>query len=206
MGLFYPAGTQVGHVNLRNTPGQRQGRAGLAIFMRAKLHAEDLPWPSNLSLEGEAWIDEERGLDTFRFQLDSADMTGSIEGQVAEGMLRASITVGEETYPLEFPVHQRLLLGYGGVLNAPVLAPGEETTAQVFDPTTFTVKKARILCTGRENLQLAGETINALMMTSTIGGKSTQSWVSTDGQVLRAELPLGLVLERIAPIEQSDSD
>ena len=203
MGIYYPVDTRVGHVNIRNNPDFKNGIAGNTLDVTAKLSIEILSFPAELLISGTAWSEDETGLKNFRCDFNSSEYEAHIKGVVENSVLNIEVRTGDESFQLRFPVNQKLHIAHGGVLNAPHLEPGEETVVQVFDPTSFSVKKAKIMCTGREDLIICGERVSAYITTSTISNVTSKAWITDQGEVVMAQLPLGLVLKKISPEEIS---
>ncbi|MCX5770839.1 MAG: transglutaminase-like domain-containing protein, partial [Candidatus Hydrogenedentes bacterium] len=86
-------------------------------------------------------------------------------------------------------------------LNVPSLRVDEEVLVDTFDPMTLSSGKARVKCVGEEVLEILGERVRTKVIVTNIQGITSKAWVTDDEEVVRAETPLGLYLQKIAPEE-----
>ncbi len=213
LGVFLAEGREagprrVGHVHLRQTPEDRAGSAGTSMVLEAEMSLDLLNKQTELGLSGSIWqaYDEPRAgvpRAEFDFAVRSAGYDFGVEGVVADGGLRGEITSAGETLPLELPVDEGLIFssGLGSALSFPRLEVGDEYRLETFDPLTLSKGQARVKCTARETLRLSGESVETCRLKVTMSGLSSLAWIDAAGEVVRAETPVGLVLERITPAE-----
>ena len=76
------------------------------------------------------------------------------------------------------------------------LRPGDRFRFTHFDPGTLASKEGVIEYIGSEEIHVLGELVPAHHLRQEIGGQILQTWVNDLGEVLREELPLGLVAQR----------
>ena len=196
---------QVGRVHFASRPETREGLAGAALELDAEVHLNLLSKATDLYLEGSVWRPRDVPRAVFEFEVRSADYDFQVAGEVAEGMLRAQVTSVGETLPLEMPVDDGVLFGsgMGTALQFPVLEVGEEYRLESFDPLTLSKGTAKVRCVAKEVLSLREGPVETSRLEVEMSGIRSLAWVDEFGEVVRAETPVGLVLERLPPSDGS---
>ena len=196
---------RIGYVHLRSQPGERDGDTGVRHGMTLKIATRMLSVPTELYLDGNAWVTDKRGLSDFEFRMRSFDehvLTAS--GAVERGALRLNVQTAGETFPVTVPVNTDLLVqpNFGSApLNLPTLEIGDEVYVDAFDPVTMSSGTAHIRCVGTETLEFDGEQIATKILETELSGVTSRTWVTLDEQVMRVETPIGLILNRISQRE-----
>jgi hypothetical protein len=189
----------VGRIHFASRPEERQGLAGHRFDLGARMRLQLLGKATDLELDGEVWRPVESPRLELLFTVRSAEHHFEIEGVVADGEMRGKVTSAGEVLPLEFPVGSELLLdsGLGAALRFPVLEVGEQYEMDSFDPLTLSKGTARVRCVAREVLKLEEGSVETLRLEVESGGFESLAWVDEHGEVVRAETPVGLVIERL---------
>ncbi|MCC6699873.1 MAG: transglutaminase family protein, partial [Candidatus Hydrogenedentes bacterium] len=199
MAVFMSDGAQVGYMNVRTRPEPRDGEKGIAMSVLGRIRLSMLGDASEMLASGETWLSNAHGLRDFRFSVRSGGHDVKASGAIVGGLLRAEITSGGETYPVEFPIQNGLRLSSGfGVTHLPTLEPGDEFMIDTFDPLSLSVSQARIECVGAEPITAMGRVVNARIITSTVSGIKSRAWIDEKGEVLRAETPMGFTIARVS--------
>lgn len=206
---------RVGYVHLTSTPGQRGADSGMRQGMTLRLDTRLLNDPVDLLLDGNAWVIDGKGLSDFEFRVQSSGQhVLQAKGKLNDGRMNLEVESAGETFPIEFPVGQDLMLqgAFGATsINIPSLEVGDTVLIDAFDPLTLSKGVATVECVGTEVLTYDGEEIATKVLTIDLGGVKTKSWVALNDQIMQVETPIGLVLRRIpqsealATIEDSDS-
>lgn len=76
------------------------------------------------------------------------------------------------------------------------LQPGDRFTFTHFDPMTLSSREGAVEMLGREPLDVLGERVSALHLRQEIAGQTLEVWVNELGEVLREQMPTGLVAVR----------
>ena len=197
---------QVGQIYFASRPETRGGLAGYRFDLEATMRLQLLGEATDFELEGEVWRPQEVPRLELRFTIRSAENPFEIEGVVANGEMRGAVLSAGETLPLEFPVGGELLLdsGLGAALRFPVLEVGEEYEMDSFDPLTLGTGTARVRCVAREILELEEGPVETFRLEVDAGGFESLAWVDEHGEVVRAETPVGLVIERLpGPVSEA---
>jgi hypothetical protein len=204
MGVYTTGGDRIGFVNSRSNPGLRESGKGMELGLMARIETSLFGVKTEFSLTGSAWMDSRQGLQNFDFSLRSGEHKMRVEGALKGKVLEARLHTAGEEIPFTFPVGDAVLLS-GGMgmpsLDVPLLEPGREAYVDSFDPTTMSMGKALIACTGKETLEAGGTPVETFVITTTIGGITTKAWVTAEEEVIRAETPFGFVLKKLTPQE-----
>ncbi len=196
---------RVGYVHLTSTPGQQHGGDGTRYGMTLRLATTMLSMPTELLLDGKAWVADGKGLTDFDFRVQSfGEHVMNAKGRIEDDTARLEVETAGETFPLSFPVGEDMLVqgGFGATtLNMPSLEIGDVVLIDAFDPVTLTKGTARLECIGVDTLEFDGREVTTKIIETELGGMKTKTWVDLDDQVMRVETPVGLVLRRISQRE-----
>jgi transglutaminase-like putative cysteine protease len=159
-------------------------------------------------------LDPALDLRTFRFSLDSRIGRFQVDGErEADGIVRVSMDAGGG------PQETRIAAGDGLLLDAALtlrmaasgaLREGNEFTARVFDPSSMSERNVVVRVGSRETIVVPDsarmengrwvahvlDTVPVWQVEQKFGGVSITNWVDEDGQIVRAESPLGFTIER----------
>jgi len=203
MGLFF-GDKRVGFIHWTTSPDSRGDDAGFRLDLLARMTMPLFGQSANLSLNGNAWQSGTRGLRDFDFTLRSGGNEMRVEGGVANDTMDARVHTGEDSYPLKMPVRHELLLGGGmglGSMSMPVLEPGQSAMIDTFDPATMGVAPAKIEALELQTITVGGKPVKTIVMATTMGGVTTKAWVTAEQEVVRAETPFGITVQKITAEE-----
>jgi hypothetical protein len=204
LGIFMGEDQRVGFVHWTAEPVMRDSGAGTGLRVMASLRMELLSRPTELNITGHAWRRNTGGLADFNFTMSSGDHKMRAEGILEDGTLDAELHTGGTVTPFSVPVDDTLLFS-GGMgmpgLDLPSLEPGEEVFVDSFNPASMSVEKTRVTCTGIEEMDYLGETVQAYVLETTVGGITTRAWATEDERLVRAETAFGFVMKPVTPEE-----
>jgi len=196
---------RVGYVHLTSAPGEKAGDDGTRYGMTLRLATTMLSMPTELLLDGNAWVADGEGLKDFDFRVQSfGEHVMNAKGRIEDGAAKLEVETAGETFPMSFPVGEDMLVqgGFGATtLNMPSLEIGDAVLIDAFDPVTLTKGTARVECVGVDTLNFDGKEVTTKILETELGGVKTKTWVDLDDQVMRVETPVGLVLRRISQKE-----
>lgn len=174
---------------------------GMHTTLDARLDLPVLGQTADLRIRGSMWQAESGDDAELSFALEAESYDVTFDGTLEHGRLRGTVTTGAQVTPIDMAVDRQLLLGagFGPALVLPTLAVGETATIQSFDPLTLRPEPARLRCVARETLDIGDRRIETAVVEIDASTLRARAWVDLSGQVVRAEMPLGLVLERIEP-------
>ncbi|MDA8019620.1 MAG: transglutaminase-like domain-containing protein [Thermoanaerobaculia bacterium] len=203
---------RVGAIGMVREPEARGGFQGTTVRIEAAMALELLGKPTELDVDGAMWRpdapEEAARQAELEFRVDSQGHEFQLVGELAGGRLIGEVRSAGETLPLDLPVGGDVLVesGLGASLRFPRMEVGETMRFSSFDPLTLSRGRAKVTCVGEETLDLAGQKVEAKRLQVEASGIETVAWIDESGTVLRAETPLGLILERLpagVPIEGS---
>lgn len=204
LGLYMGETNRVGFVNWRTVPEERDGEKGYAVQTVARLEFPLFGENTRFHLSGGAWQSAQAGLRDFDFRFSSGDHEMRVQGSVEAGAVKAVLHTSGERIPFTLPVGRELQLSGGlglGAAAIPRLEPGRIAYVDTFDPTTMAVGRARIEALRHETVEVGGEPVETVVMDTTIAGITTRAWINENEEVVRAELPFGLIIKQILPEE-----
>ena len=206
-------GRTIGHVHVKAEEEQRHGLAGGRFTLESRIDLEVFGRVSALDLRGWIWRafeppEDDRPNAELEFQVGSESERGAeigpddydfrVVGALGGGKLQGELIAEGERFPIEYPVDSPLIFGGvpGASFELPVLEVGDEVKIETFDPMTLGSGLARVRCLAIETLEIAGEPIETRHLRVLLGGFESHAWVDDRGEVVRAETPVGLVVER----------
>ena len=122
-----------------------------------------------------------------------------LTGRIIDATLYGAVHTGGETFPMEIPVGDDVLLWGAtgaGLLSVPVAREGEEYFVDTFDPITLSRGRARVTGLGNEERVIAGKAVATRVLGLDVRGVTTKAWVLDSGEVVRAQTPFGFVVEK----------
>ena len=201
LGIFVTDGPQVGHVHLRRLPEERQGLPGVRFTMSSRMALNLLGRDTDLELVGTFWRSLEQPLAELDLSVESLGQTLKLAGEVKDGSLKGTVESGGETLPLDLPMDPEILLqtGFGTASRFPSMDVGDDFRMDSFDPLTMQKATARVRCVALETLDIDGVALEARRLEVTTSGFTSVAWVDEAGEVVRAETPFGLTMQRLSP-------
>jgi len=203
MGIYLPDGQKIGFMHSTSAPELRDGeegaRFGLTVTIRTKILGEVTP----VRIAGDAWASSTNGLRDFDFKVRSGDLEAGIHAVIRDGVLDATFDVEGEQFPIQWSIDKDLFLWSGmGASNMyfPAMEEGDQFFIDAFDPVTLSKSPVLVRCVGTEEFHLDGEVYTAKAIDMEYETMTARALIDADtGEVLRAETPLGITLQRIDP-------
>ncbi len=184
-------------VGFARTARQR-GPDGFSMHQDAVLDIEVLGSGQRIEVQLQAFLDQDFRLNHFDLELTSAVLNVSAAGIVEGRELDLVVTVGEVEDRTKVPLDDRPLLDVG--VNALVLSRrpqvGEVIELEVFDPFGLKAAPVTVEYLGPEEVAVVDGAIPAHRLRRSVAGSTLDVWVNDLGEVLREELPLGLLAIR----------
>lgn len=198
LALTLANGQQVGYVHVGQQPEERHGAPGRRLELSARMKLNLLGKLTELDLAGSTWQARDEPRLELDFALRSAGHDLRLVGTVENGALHGEVRSAGEILPLEIPIDRELIFtsGFGTATHLPVLEVGEQVELDSFDPLTLGKSVWRVRCLAREDLTLDGSTVSTRRLEVIASGLKSRVWIDENGEVVRAETPLGLRLEK----------
>ena len=159
-------------------------------------------------------LDAQLDIRTFRFQLESEIGSFAVRGTVeADSTVALVMDAGGGPQESRMKASEQLLLDASLLLRMAAsgeLRVGNEFAARVFDPSSMAERALQVRVTERSTIVVADsarfvdgrwqatllDTVPVFRVEQKFGGVSLANWVDEDGQIVRAESPLGFTIER----------
>lgn len=202
-GVYVGDGARAGAIHVVTGPKTRDGVGGMEMTVAGRLSLNLLDVATELYGDAAVWMPFERDRVEFSGQLTSGEHRFGASGSIHDGMLRANVDTGNESFPVQWPVGE---VGAGtalfstGTMTMPI-APGDTVYMSAFDPMTMRAGEASVTCLRREALRIGDEEIPTSVCETTLGGITSRMWLDDIGDVVQAETPYGFMLRRLTPEE-----
>ncbi len=142
-----------------------------------------------------ATLDKDMILQDFQLQVGSGparmEMRGKVQNQVVTLEIDSAGSVQTEIIKLNSP--PRLEFSLKPLLMRQDLKVGEVTTLRFFDPTSMAEQDLSIEYRGKETIQVMEQEVQSHHFIQTLAGNRMKLWTNDIGEVLREELPMGLM-------------
>lgn len=138
---------------------------------------------------------------TIRLTVRSGEQVMTLDAALADGALRGTVETAGEILPLDVPIDDQLMLSgmWAPLANVPPLRAGERITLEGFDPLTLRAAPMIVRGVGFERRTIDGEPMDTRVVDIEGRGIGARVWLGRDGTLVRAETPIGLVLELASP-------
>jgi len=191
----YLKGERIGYLHL----GKRRAEDGWRIRYELSLDLDVMQTKTKVRSELDAGLDDGMAVRDFDFRLDGGvggriRMRGRVDGKRVDLELN---TGGEWTrQTLELPSAPRLSATNRALLAQEGLKVGRELELPYFDPASLSERSLHVRVIGKEKLHVMGRSVEAFVLEQRTEGLTLLAWVTAAGDVLKEELPLGLVAIR----------
>jgi hypothetical protein len=196
-------GRPIGYTHTSVDVDEQNGRTQYRINNRTILTLSIMGSRQRVAVNADAVVDALYRLISFSFDLTSTGYAISVDGTKKHDNV-FDITIKGVGSSQHFTV----TIPENAVIYSPMtemalksLNPGGRAILQIFNPVTLSSQTVTVRALRREPLHHAGTTINTTVLTATVDGMETLSWIDRDGLVVRQETSLGWTLERCAAQE-----
>lgn len=132
-----------------------------------------------------------------------APVQARVAGRWVEGALELDVEgiPGQGTRRIPLPEPPAFDFSLAPLAARSDLQPGDRFTFTHFDPMTLASREGVVQMLDREAIDVLGERVEALHLRQEIAGQTLELWINALGEVLREEMPTGLVAVREAEAE-----
>jgi hypothetical protein len=184
---------------------RRRRRDGYAVRSQTVLTVPVMGTDRPITVALEADLDPHMALRTFDATVIGDPLSVTARGSWRDGELVLDVRAGD------LEDHRRLSLERPPAIDANLRTllmrshprPGERFRFDYFDPLSLTTRTLDIEYMGIDRLALVDDVVTAHRLRQRVAGVVFRSWVNDVGEVLRQELPLGVVLVRGTEAEAS---
>lgn len=204
LGIFLGGGERAGFVHVSSRPEARDAVAGQHVRIAGRATLNLFNFDAGLALSGQAWAADDFSRADFDFTLHAGESESRAYGRFEGDNLSATFATGGIETPLNFPISKEMLggLGLGGpAYEVPHMEPGDEVYIDAFDPTTMRPSKARLYCEKKEMVMAAGKMVEAAVITISLGGIVSRTWVTPDLETVKLQTAFGIEVRQITEAE-----
>ena len=202
-GLYVGDTSRVGAIHMASVSATQDGQPGTRTIVDARLSLNLLDMPTELVADAEVWMPYGREEVEFSGRLTSGDHTFEAIGSVRDGVLKADVSTGDQSFPVQWPLGElgssTAMFAAGAAL--PPLKPGESIDVPTFDPMTMRTGNATVTCLDRETISIGGEDVRTTVCETTLSGMRSRIWLDASGEIVQAQTPYGFTLRRISEAE-----
>jgi hypothetical protein len=188
---IYLKGQKVGYIRLKKW---REGKEYL-VESDMTLQLTVMKTRQKIKTHTVASMDEQMVLRDFSMQVASGvarmDIRGQVQGKQVTLELDSAGSVQEQRIDLKEP--PRLEMSLKPLLLREDLEVGQRVKMSFFDPTSMGERDIWIEYRGKEQILVMDQEIEAHHFVQTLAGTPLKLWTNGIGEVLREELPMGLV-------------
>lgn len=173
------------------------------IANRTLLQMNVMGTTQRIAVHARAIVDSMYRLQRFSFVLSSTGYAMTIEGKRAHGRTfdcRIQSAGTSKRISVEVP-DDAILYSPMTELSLKSLPPGRHVTLRIFNPMTLLSQNVTIKSLRRETVLHQGNPVEATVLSATVEGMETLSWVDGEGTVLRQETLFGWAMEACKPSE-----
>jgi len=177
---------------------RRRRGDGFAMRSRSLLSVAVMGTPRQITMDVESDLGPEMALRSFDASVRSPLLSIDASGRWRDGRLELELRTAEleERRSVELESPPALDTNLRSLLMRSHPSPGDSLQIDYFDPLSLTTRKLEIEYMGIDQLGLVDAKVPAHRLRQRIAGATLQSWVNDLGEVLRQELPFGVVLVR----------
>jgi len=154
--------------------------------------------PQRIQTHVNVVTDGDMRLQIFSFRLTSGVISLSVSGTVQGPRMRLNIFTGGKNefryIPLKEPPVLANSIRY--FLLKKGIKPGMHYSLPFFDPLTLSTRTMQVTVLDRESVEINGTHHDCYKVQTSFQGMTTSSWVNEQGETLREESPMGMVLVR----------
>ena len=192
-GIYYQ-GQKIGFSQTILVPEEHDGMPGVGVMDRGRLSFNLLGSPQQLEVSARAFIDADWRLQFFTTSIHTATHDLTFTGRRHGDELLVSMTTPTSSVAkrLQDPTGGAFVNGLSSWVAFHRLRVGQSGKAWVLNP--LALNPEPVYFTVRRSEALDGK--QALVVESDVGGMTTTSWVTPEGEVLKETSPLGWELRQ----------
>jgi hypothetical protein len=176
---------------------------GYEIFEQALMDLTVMGTPQRIDTQVTSQVNDDFTLRSFKFRLFSNLFTFKSDGKIKGNELHLEISSGASINRSVIPLKEVPCLASSikPLLLAQGLAVGKRFRQILFDPSTMSNTPIEMVVEGKEKILLRDKKIECYRIRSVFKGITIRSWLDEEGNTIKEESPLGLIL-----IKESKAD
>ena len=181
----------------------KKKKRGYEIFEQALMDLTVMGTPQRIDTQVTSQVNDDFTLRSFKFRLFSNLFTFKSDGNIRGNELHLEISSGASISRSVIPLKEVPCLASAikPLLLAQGLAVGNRFRQILFDPSTMSNTPIEMVVEGKEKVLLRDKKIECYRIKSVFKGITIRSWLDEEGNTIKEESPLGLIL-----IKESKAD
>ena len=181
----------------------QRARDGYQMDEQAVMDLTVMGTSQRVDTEITSLVDNAFNLRSFSFRMLSNLFSFTAAGKVNGSRLQLELTSGAGTKRTAIDLKEAPCLASSlkPLFLAEGLAVGKQLRYSVFDPATMASVPVDIAVECKEHLEIRGTSIECYRLRSTFKGITLRSWIDEEGNTMREESPLGLLLVRESKVD-----
>ncbi|MBW2222114.1 MAG: transglutaminase domain-containing protein [Deltaproteobacteria bacterium] len=169
---------------------------GYKIFDQAIMDLTVMGTQQRIDTQVTSHVDNAFTLKSFEFRLFSNLFTFKANGEVRGNELHLELLSGGSVSKNVIPLKEVPCLSNSlkPLILSKGLAVGKRFNHTVFDPSTMSSTPIDMVVEGKEKISLEDKVIECYRIKSTFKGITLRSWIDEEGNTIKEESPLGLIL------------
>lgn len=169
---------------------------GYEIYEQAIMDLTVMGTPQKVDTQVTTHVDNAFMLKSFEFRLFSNLFTFNASGRMRGKELHLKILSGKSASTRVVPMREVPVLANSlkPMLLSQGVAVGKRFTYTIFDPSTMSTTPIEVVVDGKDTVVLRGKEIECYRLKSSFRGISIKSWLDDEGNTIKEESPLGLIL------------
>ncbi len=185
---------KIGFSHSRYTRTDQGFRFSESLFMRINT----MGLVQDIGLKTNGLLNPDFSLKSFDFEIESGRFNFSAVGTIADKILNLETrSVGsDQTYQINISDDLYFTSGIVQAASAGNLKPGDRISLKIFDPIAMGQEPIHLQVQEPEEITIMGEPRKALRISLEYKGAQQLAWIDADGDILREQGFLGIVLEK----------
>jgi len=169
---------------------------GYEIFEQALMDLTVMGTPQRIDTQVTSQVDDAFTLKSFKFRLFSNLFTFKANGKIRGSELHLGISSGGSVNHSVIPLKEIPCLSSSlkPLLLAQGLVVGKRFKHTIFDPSTMSSTPIEMIVEGKEIVVLKDRKVKCYRIKSSFKGIIIRSWIDEEGNTIKEESPLGLML------------
>ena len=194
---LYLAGRSAGYLHLGKR--RRSHDRGWEVRSEMQLKLLVLGQQHELRVELDAELDAALAVESFRFRMEGGqagtlEVRGEVTGSRVELVFESAGESHRQTVQLERPPFLELVAR--PLMAKDGLAVGRKFSVEFFDPLSQSSRRLDAEVIAQEELVVLGEPVPCFVLQQELDRVPLKAWVTRSGEVVKEELPLGLIARR----------
>ena len=186
----------------------KKAREGYQIHEQALMDLMVMGTAQRVDTEVTSLLDNAFNLKSFTFRMFSNLFSFKAAGKMRGRQLQLELVSGGSTKSTVIDLEEVPCLASSlkPLLLADGLSVGKQFRYSVFDPATMGSAPVDIVVEGKETLEVRDKHIECFRLRSTFRGLALRSWIDEEGNTMREESPMGLMLLRESKVDALTSN